>query len=79
MKFYVIRVQYADGDWSAPWSLFNTDYENALRRFKAEIGLDDVAEITMRQRPTSEASFYGRTDIGGGAIQHHDISWSEAD
>lgn len=76
MEFFVIRVRYLDGDWSPPWSIFSSDYHNALHRFDIEVGLDGVGEFTLKNRPITEMSFYGRTDVGGGALQHPDIIWS---
>ena len=76
MEFYVIRVRYSDGDWSAPWSIFSTDYHKALHRFSVEVGLEGVSEFTIRNRPMTDMSIYDRPDVGGGAMLHPDITWS---
>lgn len=77
MKFFIAKMVYKDGDLAYPWSLFAETFTEAVHRLETGSWADEFSEITVRELPMSETSFFGRdpndkTDL---IIEHQNIPW----
>ena len=70
MKFFVARLTYRDGEHSPPWSLFAEDMSAAIVQMKVDPD-SDVVEITIRERPLTEVTFFRDDPVEKTGVEQH--------
>ena len=74
MRFFVARFEFADGDWSYPWTVWADTYGAAASRLTSVEPFAACKEMQIKERPSGDAKAFGHVQ-GPVALEHQSMVW----
>ncbi|CDM57511.1 MULTISPECIES: helix-turn-helix domain-containing protein [Rhizobium] len=78
LHFFLARFRGEEGEWTAPWTVWAEDFNDAVERFYTLGSIDRSQELQIRLMPENASKVFGHARKHAEAVlEHRDATWPD--